>query len=204
MKEILIDQIVSSIGSKISRLRKQKDLSLNQLAEKAGVSVTTIHKLERNEMTPTVTVLMKIADALEEKVGFFLGEDTGDLEYIENVEYTAQKNGKVFRNASGDTQIKYLAFRLREGKLLSLLTHLKTGTKSADKPQSHPGEEFIFCLEGEIKYEVNGKSYILNKGDSFHFFANLPHRWEVTGKEGTKNLWIITPPPTGAITELWK
>ena len=47
MKGIFIDQIVSSIGDKIAYLRKQKDLSLNQLAEKAGVSVTTIHKLER-------------------------------------------------------------------------------------------------------------------------------------------------------------
>ncbi len=42
MKEILIEKIVSSIGGKIAHLRKQKDLSLNQLAEKAGVSVTTI------------------------------------------------------------------------------------------------------------------------------------------------------------------
>ena len=201
---MLIEEIVSSIGSKISELRKQKDFSLHQLAEKAGVSPTTIHKLERNEMTPTVTILMKIADALGEKVSFFLGEESDETHYVEQVEYVAQKNGRIFKNNSGNTQIKYLAFRLKEGKLLSLLTHIKAGTKSGNKPQSHPGEEFVYCLEGEIKYEVNGKEFTLKKGDSLHFFASLPHRWEVTGEEGTKNLWIITPPPVGAVTELWR
>jgi len=204
VKEILIDQIVSSIGGKIAHLRKQKDLSLNQLAEKAGVSVTTIHKLERSEMTPTVTVLLKIAEALEEKVGFFLEEHNGSFDYVEKVEYLPQKNGKVFRNTSGTTQIKYLALRLKGGKMLALLTYLKNGTKSSNEPTSHPGEEFVFCLKGEINYEIDGKVYHLRKGDSLHFFSTLPHRWEVVGNGETKNLWIITPPPTGAITELWK
>jgi transcriptional regulator with XRE-family HTH domain len=204
MKGIFIDQIVSSIGDKIAYLRKQKDLSLNQLAEKAGVSVTTIHKLERHEMTPTVTVMLKIADALEEKVGYFLEEQNGDFEYVENVEYLPQKKGKVFRNTSGTTQIKYLALRLKQGKMLALMAHLKKGTKSSDNPESHPGEEFIFCLQGEIKYEIDGKVFSLKKGDSLHFFSTLPHRWEVVGDQSNKNLWVITPPPSGAVTELWK
>jgi len=204
MKEILIDYIVSSIGGKIAYLRRQKDLSLNQLAEKAGVSVTTVHKLEKNEMTPTVTVLMKIADALGEKVGFFLEEQNGDFEYLEDIEFIPQNKGKVIRNSTGTTQIKHLALRLKGGNILALLTTLKSGTKSGDKPQSHPGEEFIYCLEGEIIYEVNGKKYYLKKGDSLHFFATLPHSWEVVGKKESKNIWILTPPPTGGTTELWK
>jgi len=204
MKEILIDQIVSTIGKKIEQLRKQQGLSLNQVAEKAGVSNTTIHKLERNKMTPTITVLMKIADAFGEKVGFFLGEENNNFEYIQEAEYTPKGDGKKFRNTSGNTQVEYLAFRLKEGKLLVLLTFLKSGTKSGPKPQSHPGEEFIFCLNGEIQYEVHGKTYLLKKGDSLHFYAHFPHRWEVIGSKGTKNLWIITPPPTGGVTELWK
>ena len=206
MKEILIDQIVSTLGKRIEQLRKQQGLSLNQVAEKAGVSSTTIHKLERNEMTPTITVLMKVADALGEKVGFFLGEESNGsgLEYIQGAEYTPQGGGKRFRNTSGNTQVDYIAFRLKEGKLLALLTLLKADTKSGLKPQSHPGEEFIFCLSGEIQYEVDGKKYLLRKGDSLHFYAHLPHRWEVIGNKGTKNIWVITPPPTGGVTELWK
>jgi hypothetical protein len=46
-------------------------------------------------MTPTVTVLMKIADALEEKIGYFLEEKNGSFDYVENVEYLPKENGKV-------------------------------------------------------------------------------------------------------------
>ena len=204
MKEILIDEIVSSIGGKISQLRRQKDLSLNQLAEMAGVSVTTVHKLERQEMTPTVTVLMKIADALEQKVGFFLEESNSDFEYIENIEYRDKSNAKVFGTATGRNDIEYLAVRLRGARLFGMLIHHKTGAKSGIKKHSHSGEEFIYCLKGQVKHEVNGEVFILKQGDSLHFFSNLPHRWEVTGREGATILWITTPPPTGEVTELWK
>jgi transcriptional regulator with XRE-family HTH domain len=205
MREIMIDQIVSAVGNKIKKLRQDQGLSLSQIAERAGVSVTTVHKLERSEMTPTITVLMKIADAFGERAGFFLGEENNTgFEFTQGAEYTPKGGGKKFREASGNTRIDYLAFRLNDGKLLVLLTFLKAGTMSGPKPQSHPGEEFIFCLAGEIRYEVERKTYLLKKGDSLHFHAHLPHRWEVTGKKGTKNLWIITPPPTGGVTELWK
>jgi quercetin dioxygenase-like cupin family protein len=204
VKEILIDQIVSSIGSKISQLRKQKDLSINHLAEMAGVSVTTVHKLERHEMTPTVTVLMKIANALGEKVGFFLEESNGDFEYIENVEYSDKSKIRVFGTTAGKNKIEYLAVRLRGAKLFGLLIHYKTGAKSGIRKHSHPGEEFIYCLEGQVKHEVNGEVFNLSRGDSLHFFSNLPHRWEVTCREGATMLWITTPPPTGEVTELWK
>jgi transcriptional regulator with XRE-family HTH domain len=205
MREIMIDQIVSSVGNKIKKLRQEQGLSLNQIAERAGVSVTTVHKLERSEMTPTITVLMKIADAFGQRAGFFLGEENNTgFEFTQGAEYTPKGSGKKFQEASGNTQIDYLAFRLKDGKLLALLSSIKAGVKSGPKPQSHSGEEFIFCLTGEIRYEVEGKTYLLKKGDSLHFHAHLPHRWEVTGKKGTKNLWIITPPPTGGVTELWK
>jgi len=204
MKEIFIDQIVSSIGNKISHLRKQKNLSLHQLAEKAGVSVTTIHKLECQEMTPTVTVLMKIASALEEKVAFFLEEVNNDFEYIENIEHTDKRKAKYFGTTDGHNEIEYLAVRLRGAKLFAMLIRHKNGAKSGIKKHSHSGEEFIFCLEGQAKHEVNGETFILNKGDSLHFFSNLPHRWEVTCREGATILWVTTPPPTGEVTELWK
>ena len=204
MQEIFIDQVVSSIGEKIRRLRKQQALSMHQVADKAGVSSTTIHKLERNEMTPTITVLMKIADALGEKVGYFLGEDSNHFAYVQGAEYTPRRSRKKFRNTSGKTEAEYLAIRLKDAKMLAMLISLKPGTRSGPKSQTHPGEEFVYCLSGQIRYEIQGTSYLLNKGDCLHLHSHLPHRWEVTGSKESKNLWVITPPPLGGFTELWK
>ena len=59
-----VEAIVGSIGPKVKRLRQEQRLSLQQLAEKAEVSAAAIHKIERNNMVPTITTLLKLATAL--------------------------------------------------------------------------------------------------------------------------------------------
>lgn len=204
MKEILMEQIVSNIGKKMNMLRTEQGLSLNDVAKKAGVSSTAIHKLERNQMTPTITMLMKIADALGKHIGFFLEQENNSFEYLETFEITPRGKGKALRNVSGDTKVEYLAFRLRDGKLLVLLCHLKPGIKSGVKPQSHPAEEFLYCLDGELQGEINKDPFVLRKGDALHFHAKVPHRWEVKGSRTARVLWMISPPPSAGVTELWK
>jgi transcriptional regulator with XRE-family HTH domain len=204
MTMLSIDKVVSTIGDKISYLRKQKNLSLSQLAKKAGISPTSIHKLERSEMTPTVTLLLRIADALEVKGSFFLREKTDDFDYLESVEHVVKKTARIVRKAKGGPTLQYAAFRLRGAQLYSQIVHFPIGISSGAEPHTHAGEILIYCLEGEVLHEVAGKTYLLHKGDSIHHFCSHPHRWEVTGKKGAKILWIATPPPTGEFTEFWK
>ena len=71
-----VDGIVSSIGPKVKKLRQEQRLSLQQLAIKAEVSAAAIHKIERNDMVPTITTLLKIATALDRPVTYFV-EDEG-------------------------------------------------------------------------------------------------------------------------------
>jgi transcriptional regulator with XRE-family HTH domain len=205
MTMIMIDKIVSSIGDKISHLRKQKNLSLSRLAKKAGISPTCVHKLERNEMTPTITVLMRIADALEVKVGYFVHEESDEFEYVDNVEYVAKKSAKKIQKHKDGAIVQYAAFRLRGANLYSQVVRFpKAGAKSGTEAHTHLGEHFIFCLDGEVLQEVDGKVYHLEKGDSIHYFCTRPHRWEITGKKGATMMFIATPPPTGEFTEFWK
>jgi transcriptional regulator with XRE-family HTH domain len=70
-----VDEIVSSIGPKVKRLRQEQRLSLQQLAVKAEVSAAAIHKIERNDMVPTITTLLKVASALDRPVTFFVEQD---------------------------------------------------------------------------------------------------------------------------------
>src|SRR5712691_7258342 len=70
-----MDKVIASIGPKIRQLRQQKSLSLQQLAERSGVSAAAIHKIERNGMVPTIATLMKLARALNRSVGFLVEEE---------------------------------------------------------------------------------------------------------------------------------
>ena len=71
-KEEHVEEIVSSIGPKVKALRQEQRLSLQQLAVKAEVSAAAIHKIERNDMVPTITTLLKVASALDRPVTYFV------------------------------------------------------------------------------------------------------------------------------------
>ena len=57
------------------------------------------------------------------------------------------------------------------------LVTLQPGAGTGADPAVHLGEEFVFCLEGEVEYRVAGQAYQLEAGDSLMFQANQPHCW---------------------------
>ena len=68
------------IGERLVRARKTAGLSLRALAEKVGVSQTAINKYEKGIVIPDSTMLLKLAKALDVKVGYFLRSTTLELE----------------------------------------------------------------------------------------------------------------------------
>ena len=79
-------------GERITKLRKQQNLSQDELAKKAGVSRTIIGNYERNANTPSIEVLLKLARVFNVSVDFLIGEgelssyDKEVLKRIEDIE----------------------------------------------------------------------------------------------------------------------
>ena len=55
---------------------------------------------------------------------------------------------------------------------------------------THGGQEFNYVLEGSIKVVIEGREFILNKGDSIYFNPALPHGQRAVGGQA-KFLTII-------------
>jgi quercetin dioxygenase-like cupin family protein len=70
---------------------------------------------------------------------------------------------------------------------------LDPGTDSGPAPIVHTGHEFVYCLEGRLKYVIEDQSFILEPGDSLLFEAHLPHRWENVGDIPTISLLVLCP-----------
>lgn len=65
----------------------------------------------------------------------------------------------------------------------TILVTLEPYAKVAPTPIVHLGEEWVYCLEGAIVYEVEGEQFRLEPGDSLLFEASLPHRWHNPGSQ---------------------
>ena len=59
---------------------------------------------------------------------------------------------------------------------------------------SHPGEEFVFVLEGQLEIDINEKNYILDEGDSLYFKSTQKHKFVNPTDKMTRVLWVVTPP----------
>ena len=74
-----------------------------------------------------------------------------------------------------------------------LIVVLEPQADSGPTPIVHTGHEFVYCLDGQLTYIIEGQNYLLEPGDSLIFEAHLPHRWGNLGNTPTRSLLIICP-----------
>ncbi|HSS67322.1 MAG TPA: XRE family transcriptional regulator [Nocardioidaceae bacterium] len=182
-----VDGIVSSIGPKLKRLRQEQRLSLQQLAGKAEVSAAAIHKIERNDMVPTITTLLKIATALDRPVTYFVEQDDGQPE---PVAFTPSKHRPdVFTPHAGLT-LEGVSGPYAPFRSAAAVATVDPGADSGDKPLVHAGEELVFTLAGTLVFDIAGAHYEVGRGDSLHFMGDQPHHWANEGKAPARVIWV--------------
>jgi quercetin dioxygenase-like cupin family protein len=100
----------------------------------------------------------------------------------DRVEAILLRAGERPRTGSGSVLLESLGTALEDQTLEPFVVTLEPGASSGRRSMVHVGHELVYCLEGEIEYEVNDERCILEAGDSLLFEARLPHRWRNLGK----------------------
>jgi transcriptional regulator with XRE-family HTH domain len=155
------------IGEKVRGLRKKNGHSIQKLSELSGVSPAGIYKIETNGMVPTITTLVKLATALDQRVSYFVEEENASpaSRYIRKNERQVVASGQ-----EGRTEV--VAERLRRGRMDAIFRTLEPGSKSRNPLVHSDSEHLIYCLRGELRVRRGDDSYQLKEGDSFHCEAN--------------------------------
>jgi transcriptional regulator with XRE-family HTH domain len=182
-----VDGIVSSIGPKVKKLRQEQRLSLQQLAIKAEVSAAAIHKIERNDMVPTITTLLKISAALQRPVSYFIEPDEEPSEPATLTR--AGERPAVFTPHRG-LHLAGISGPYAQFAGAAAEATVDPGADSGDKPLTHPGEELVLVTAGALAFEVDGTRYELGPGDSLHFVGDRPHHWANEGKVPARAVWF--------------
>jgi transcriptional regulator with XRE-family HTH domain len=156
------------VGNRIRELREQRALSLRALAEQCGLSINAISRIERDESSPTVASLHRLAGALSVPITTFF--DAGDAQSTVYV-----RRDRRMRTQGRGITMDSLGSGLTAQQMEPFLMTLGPGVISAAEPISHSGEEFVFCQEGTIEYQVGEEKYRLETGDTLLFQASQPH-----------------------------
>ena len=186
----MVEQLVINVGRKIRELREKQGLTLRQLSKRADVSPSTIQKIEKNLISPSLGTVLRIAKGLETTIESLLNAhpQSRDVVYLPK-----EKRGTI---AVPDLKItlQSLAEGLPDQPFSAVVLTIPKGARMKEREFQHHGEELMFCLKGTVEFTIRDQRYLLTAGDSLRFKSHLRHFWKHVGEEEAQLLMICAPP----------
>lgn len=184
------------VGEKIKSLRTAREISVQELAERSGLSEEQVIRIENNVDIPSLAPLIKIARALGARLGTFLDDQT-ELGAV--VCRKQETNDTIsFSNNAMDARSHMHYSSLSKSKADRHMEPFIVEIEKVDNAEytlsSHEGEEFIYVLEGIIEIAHGKQKYVIEAGDSIYYDSIVPHH--VHGFEGqaAKILAVVYTP----------
>ena len=182
----------ATLGRRLRAARKQFGWTLSDLAERSGVSITTISRAERGQLALGYENFSALARALQMDLGAMFSESGVAAQPFAGPVFTRAGQGVVYRGLSfsyeflGTTAV---------GKQMSPVlgtVHARTIEGPEDFAR-HPGEEFVYVLTGSIHVHFDtGKVVRLEKGDSLYFDSRIGHAYVSVSRHLAKVIGVIT------------
>lgn len=163
------------LGERLRLRRKAMKLTLQEVADNAGLSVGFISQVERGLTAPSLSSLANIAQVLQSRVTDFLQQPDGARDA------TRSGDRQVYELGVETPSYERLSAAFPGHKINAVVIHEKPGHRS--EPIAHSGEELFYILDGELTVELERKPVILKQGDSLHFASTRVHStWNHTPK----------------------
>lgn len=175
------------IGSKIRDLRQSKNITIEKLAGKTGLSLGLVSQIERELVSTSVASLWKISKALEVPIAYFFDEEQKESKIVR------KENRKKIILPNSKITYEMLSPNLNR-KMEVLLITIKPGECDSDDLISHEGEECGFIIKGRMKVKLGTEEYHLDEEDSIYFDSTTPHRFVNESDLECISIWTMTPP----------
>ncbi len=161
-------------------------MSLRQLGAVANLSASSLSQIERGTVSPTLSSLSGIARALKVPLFDFFVGSYGDSLVL--------KKDQHLRLELPGSNVNYELISRRGSATVAVMrARLEAGHSVYDEPQSHPQEECLFVLQGQIEVILGDEAILLNKYDAIHFDASTPHRFSAVGDSDAEYILCISP-----------
>lgn len=190
------DDDSAELGRRLREHRRTAGLTLQEVADRAGVSKSFVSQVEAGKVNPSVSSLKRIAATIGVQLGALLDDQDvigAPASRRPDVAVVRRGHRKMIKWPSSDVTSSLLTPDMRR-KMEVLLSVYAPGHSSGEEPITHEGEEFGLVLSGRFQVEVAGETHLLEEGDSIYYPSHLPHRMSTIDDEPAETLWVITPP----------
>ncbi len=168
------------VGPRLRSVRKQRGVTLTDLAERTGISKSTLSRLENGQRRPSLELLLPLAEA-----------------------YRVPLDDLVGAPEVGDPRIRLKPRRVN-GRMVVPLTRQPNGVQawkiiipaaqSTPQPRTHDGYEWLYVLAGRMRLVLGDQDLVLGAGEAAEFDTQLPHWFGSAGDGPAEVLSIFGRP----------
>lgn len=187
-----------AIGAKIQNIRTSKQLSTKDVAERSGLSVEQIERIESDIDFPSLAPLIKIARVLGVRLGTFLDDQTELGPVVCRKKESEDNSFGCTNNATqGHKHMDYHALSPEKANrhMEPFLIDIAPAEEGENFiPSTHEGEEFIFVVSGVVEIIYGQNTYILEEGDSIYYDSIVSHHVHAAADQKAKIIGVIYTP----------
>ena len=178
-----------NIGDRLRRLRMQRNLTQEEMADRCELSKGFISQVERDLASPSIATLTDMLECLGSDLKTFFSAAEEDEKIVFEPADMFEKTDEESLRGS----ILWLVPSAQKNEMEPILLNIGPGGSSQEMPP-HEGEEFGYVLSGSIILQIGDKKHSVKTGGSFCIHPTAPHCLINTGKRAAKVLWVSTPP----------
>jgi transcriptional regulator with XRE-family HTH domain len=186
----------TNIGSKIKSIRESKNITLEQLAQRSGLTEDLIVRIEENQNLPSLAPIIKIARVLGVRLGTFLddNQNLGPVVCRKGV----QIKGVSFSSEVAGSHNNLNFFSLAQSKvgrhMEPFLIDIDSASSADYQLSTHEGEEFLYVLEGKIEVSYGKTNYVIAEGESIYYDSIVEHNVHAADASHAKILAVVYTP----------
>ena len=186
------------VGAKIKGIRESKNLSVEEIAERSGLTVDQINSIENDVNLPSLGPLIKIARALGVRLGTFMDDNDALGPVVTRAKDREAESSISFSNGATDAR-KHMEYhplaQQKAGRHMEPFIIDINPTENQDfQLSAHEGEEFIYVMSGEVEVDYGKEKYTLSEGDSIFYDSIVKHHLHGASGKSAKILAVVYIP----------
>lgn len=191
-------EALAAFGSEVRELRRARRMTLSELANASGVSISHLSAIERGTVNASVRKVAQIAKALAVPADWFFSRRSGDgpLERAHVVREENRRNLNVLYgdNPQARESVDWLLSSSIGGLFhLGISDHPPAGPVIPDTLYVREGEQHVLVLEGQVTVQLGEEVIELHAGDSYSIPGEIPHSIRNRGDKPARTVWVNTP-----------
>jgi transcriptional regulator with XRE-family HTH domain len=181
------------LGERLRELRSGRQWTLEELAERSGLSKPFLSRLESGTRQPSIAAVLTLARVFDVPMGSLF-----EVRHEEDPCIIIRAKSAAAREGNGISYVP-LSGASRFFNVQPVRIVVSPQRPGAERYQ-HDGEEWIYVLTGSLKLRVGEKNYDLEPGDAAHFDSRLPHRLDASGGKDAEVILVACTIPTSLNT----